>query len=413
MKELVNAISQASANRLKQPFFGSFILGWIAVNHTLVIEFIFSKSEQKIELVKNSGFDKYSDLVYPLLVAVLYTFALPLIQRWIDKAKYKLVDKPRIDDKHKVQKNEYDARMLSSKSQAEVSLEYWQSKLTRDLDTWDEEREKLKNKITDKDDELVNIQNNHRTETNNLNIQIKELQNQIQQLQNQRQELQNKIKDEIEKLNLADEQLKTTQLELENKSTELSTSESNRSLLDILLSNIVEKNEKNKDIVHNAIINLNERGREKILTNEFAFLDNFNEEQLQMIRDKIAISRSSNSKISNKQLLNKLEQEQNNKNVKAWIAETFDLSDLIQTNKEDISSIFYIIKVMLSKSKVHYSEIDTNEYEENESISRSLGTLLREGYLYLNGTKQHPNVYSISDKAIEELSDVLMEKYDN
>lgn len=147
MKELVNAITQATANRLKAPFLGSFILAWLIVNRVFVVEFLFSSPEGKIELTKGSAFNLITDLIAPLGLALLYTYGLPFIQFFIDKTKHKLIDKKRIEEHHGRRADEYKAQMVASEYQAKSSISYQQDKLNRDLDNWGQQREEYKSRI--------------------------------------------------------------------------------------------------------------------------------------------------------------------------------------------------------------------------------------------------------------------------
>lgn len=65
MKELVSALSQAAANRLKSPILGSFVLSWLVINHASILTFVFSTSEKKIELLN-------SDAIFWLYAATMF-----------------------------------------------------------------------------------------------------------------------------------------------------------------------------------------------------------------------------------------------------------------------------------------------------------------------------------------------------
>lgn len=147
MKELVSAITQATANRLRSPFLGSFVLAWLAINHVQVIEFIFSDSAVKIMLVKNREFEWTSDAIFPLATALLYTFALPFVQHYIDVAKHWLIDDKRTRANHDRLKDKYESLSEASEQQARASVDYWREKLNRDLDRWDEERVELQEQL--------------------------------------------------------------------------------------------------------------------------------------------------------------------------------------------------------------------------------------------------------------------------
>ncbi|MFS1935597.1 hypothetical protein [Vibrio splendidus] len=147
MKELVNAITQASINRLRAPFLGSFILAWLAVNHVFVVEFLFSSSEDKVVLVKSNSLDFLRDAFYPLGLALLYTYGLPFIQHLIDGSKHRWIDRKRIADHHGRRADEYRLQMVASEYQAKSSLSYQQDKLNRDLDNWEQQREEYESRI--------------------------------------------------------------------------------------------------------------------------------------------------------------------------------------------------------------------------------------------------------------------------
>lgn len=147
MKDFVNAFTQAMANRLKAPFLGSFVLCWIAVNHKFIVEFIFSTSPEKITLVQGSVFDCWTDIFFPLGLAVLYTFGLPVVQYVVDLAKRKLIDERRIEAKQSLRKFQYEQQRDAAQVQAEASLSYQQDKLNRNLQDWATERDNLNDEI--------------------------------------------------------------------------------------------------------------------------------------------------------------------------------------------------------------------------------------------------------------------------
>lgn len=147
MRELVNAITQASINRLRAPFLGSFILAWLAVNHVFVVEFLFSSSEDKIVLAKSNSLDFLRDAFYPLGLALVYTYGLPFIQHLIDGSKHRWIDRKRIADHHGRRADEYRLQMQASEYQAKSSLSYQQDRLNRDLDKWDQQKREFETRI--------------------------------------------------------------------------------------------------------------------------------------------------------------------------------------------------------------------------------------------------------------------------
>ncbi|MEZ9872991.1 hypothetical protein [Vibrio sp. 10N.261.51.C6] len=213
MKELVSALSQATANRLKAPILGAFILAWLAWNHIYVIEFFFSESKDKITFVKSLEFHLLSDLVIPAVIAVLYTFGLPWLQHQVDKLKYSFIDDKRIRAKHSRDKSKYESLGGTARAQAECSLEYQKEKLGRDLDLWAEQRNILKGKITTLNDEIAHqtqLRQDAEIATSNLQSQL-DFSNETQQSQGE--ELKS-LKAELEDLQENKENLESHYIEL-------------------------------------------------------------------------------------------------------------------------------------------------------------------------------------------------------
>ncbi|CAH7230391.1 conserved hypothetical protein [Vibrio chagasii] len=158
MKELVSALSQATANRLKSPILGSFVLSWLVINHASILTFVFSTSEKKIELLNSDSIYWSLDpsfwscapmmtIVYPAIASLLYTFGLPWVQYKIDIKKFRLVDAKRIKEKHRADRYTYLSQKRTSKAKAESNPEYWKDKLSRDLDKWDLDRSNLQSEL--------------------------------------------------------------------------------------------------------------------------------------------------------------------------------------------------------------------------------------------------------------------------
>jgi hypothetical protein len=196
MKELVSAITQATANRLKAPILGSFILSWVTVNHSLVLTFLFSTSEQKIKLLNaESTFwtmepslflsPPMMTMAYPVLATIIYTFGLPLVQHLVDSLKFNFVDSKRIQKKHETDKFKFESQVNVSKAQAESHVDYWREKLSRDLDKWDEQRSTFESDITnlrETRDSLQHQLNSSNSIQTNLSEEIEKLRQELHEL---------------------------------------------------------------------------------------------------------------------------------------------------------------------------------------------------------------------------------------
>lgn len=202
MKELVSAITQATANRLKAPILGSFILSWVTVNHSLVLTFLFSTSEQKVKLlntestfwtIEPSWFlsPPMMTIAYPVLATIIYTFGLPLVQHLVDSLKFNFVDSKRIQKKHETDKFKFESQVNVSKAQAESHVDYWREKLSRDLDKWDEQRSAFESDITnlrDTRDSLQHQLNSSNSIQTNLSKEVEKLRQDIHELKTEHTE---------------------------------------------------------------------------------------------------------------------------------------------------------------------------------------------------------------------------------
>ena len=91
MKELVISILDTSRERLKNPLLGSFIVAWIICNWKAISIYFFGNQEilEKLKLI-NNDYSKISNaLVYPLIVAIIYSVSIPYILSVFDLLIFK------------------------------------------------------------------------------------------------------------------------------------------------------------------------------------------------------------------------------------------------------------------------------------------------------------------------------------
>ncbi|TMM31135.1 hypothetical protein FDT66_03980 [Polaribacter aestuariivivens] len=83
--ELLETIFSTANQRIKSPFFGSFIFSWIIINWKPI--FYFLLSDDKINTKINIIQDKYeffqNSLLYPLLLSFIYVVVFPYINQFI------------------------------------------------------------------------------------------------------------------------------------------------------------------------------------------------------------------------------------------------------------------------------------------------------------------------------------------
>ncbi|HDY7851887.1 TPA: hypothetical protein RQK38_000518 [Vibrio vulnificus] len=175
MKGLITSLSQSFVNRARNPIIGAFVLAWIGFNHKIVIEFIFSKSAEKVAFVNSLRFDWFSDFWCPAGIAALYVFGLPMIQLGVDKLKRKFIDKYRLDELHAKKQSEAERDKTTNRSIVESSVDYFYKRHERNLDDWDAQREKLKEEIDGKQQDLDSV----RASVANLTKEVSDKQDEI------------------------------------------------------------------------------------------------------------------------------------------------------------------------------------------------------------------------------------------
>ncbi|WP_259417315.1 FKBP-type peptidyl-prolyl cis-trans isomerase [Pseudoalteromonas sp. SG43-4] len=94
MKNISAVVSDVVKERMKNTFLGNFIISWVLVNHALILYFIFSgddanKKLNKLDLLELSIL---TDLVYPLLLVILYLYILPLINLALLSVKLRFIE---------------------------------------------------------------------------------------------------------------------------------------------------------------------------------------------------------------------------------------------------------------------------------------------------------------------------------
>lgn len=246
MKELISAISQATANRLRSPILGSFVLSWLVVNSNAVLTFIFSDSTGKLNLLKAGGsfwtlqptFTEsplMMNIIWPLLAALVYTFVVPFAQHLVDYYKFDLIDKKRIRAKHKSDAVTFRSQKVTSRAKALANPEYWTDKLNRDLDKWDKQRERYEadlDSLREERDSVVQQSKSFQTlsethekviadfqaEKDRLVESLKEQDYRLKELTKEKERVSNQSKNESRDLYSEINELKTT---LINKAEEL------------------------------------------------------------------------------------------------------------------------------------------------------------------------------------------------
>lgn len=86
MLDFIKTILETSKERLKNPFLGTLILSWIAVNWKPVSILFFSKAtiSEKIDIIEQNYSDLLHNLWIPLIIALSYVLLLPYLMWLLD-----------------------------------------------------------------------------------------------------------------------------------------------------------------------------------------------------------------------------------------------------------------------------------------------------------------------------------------
>ncbi|MCC8359713.1 hypothetical protein [Salinimicrobium sediminilitoris] len=87
MKNLISSILRSSEERIKNPFIGSFIISFLALNWKAILVILFSSKiiEKRIDIVENDYNSVSTYLILPLIIAVVYVAVLPYVMWLFDK----------------------------------------------------------------------------------------------------------------------------------------------------------------------------------------------------------------------------------------------------------------------------------------------------------------------------------------
>ncbi|MCJ8498647.1 hypothetical protein MVI27_10280 [Chryseobacterium salipaludis] len=90
MTEIFTTIFKTSEERIKNPFIGTFILSFIAINwKPIMILFFYNKLiEQKIDFISENYSNEWNLLYFPLIIALFYSLLLPYIMWLFDTTTF-------------------------------------------------------------------------------------------------------------------------------------------------------------------------------------------------------------------------------------------------------------------------------------------------------------------------------------
>jgi hypothetical protein len=183
MKDIIMSIFKTSEERLKNPFIGTFILSFIALNWKPISVFLLSnqKIEERVIYVTDNYSNIFNILLYPLLISIFYLVVIPYIMWLFENLTFKSF-KERNQNLYKNKLIDIDGKKIVA--QSEIELENLKADFKEKADL-NRQVDFLKEKLSEKDinikkleenvNELSSINNDLKKDVNGKERSINEL----------------------------------------------------------------------------------------------------------------------------------------------------------------------------------------------------------------------------------------------
>jgi hypothetical protein len=125
MKEVLNSIYDTYKDRLKNPFFRSFLFSWIAFNWKPLSIIIVSKDSiyHRIEVIETCYDPNWYNLIIPLAIAIAYILVLPYIMWGLDYlTKTAIISRRDIAINIQIEKQKSSRKMILDKIDIEENM---------------------------------------------------------------------------------------------------------------------------------------------------------------------------------------------------------------------------------------------------------------------------------------------------
>ena len=90
MNKIKSTVESTVKERIKSPFYGTFIISWIICNWKIFVVLFFISSDDlrsnKLEYISNELIDPYLGIIYPLLATILLILIIP----WINEVAFRV-----------------------------------------------------------------------------------------------------------------------------------------------------------------------------------------------------------------------------------------------------------------------------------------------------------------------------------
>lgn len=177
MIDTLQSLKHTINERIKNPFVGTFVLAWSAINWRPLSVYFMSKQDiqGKIAEINKNYSDWHCYLLWPLLVAIFYILVLPYLMAGFEfLASFSKIFREKNYSKVLVEELKSKNEILKQQVQNEKVLTEF-----KDRASINHEIQTLKSQIFEKDSQLESLNLNYNTITEDYKKQIETLRNKL------------------------------------------------------------------------------------------------------------------------------------------------------------------------------------------------------------------------------------------
>lgn len=197
MKDIVKSIKDNATSRLKNPIVGAFVLAWAVLNINGISLFMLGDSTTKIEIIKGKSWGAIDDFVLPLIVAITYLIALPILNMLYEHINDGWINFHRYSKRNIIAKELAIQKRETVIAEIEADKAYIQKQKDKDIHNWIEQKTARNNEfiaLKERYSKLVSDSTEDKrkalTKLSEANGMLLEMQNQNEYLEKEQQKKQ-------------------------------------------------------------------------------------------------------------------------------------------------------------------------------------------------------------------------------
>ncbi|WP_304546145.1 hypothetical protein [Sulfurimonas microaerophilic] len=188
MEQIIASFKEFLDSRVKNMFFMNFVFAWIIINYNITLRLAFSSEtiQEKISFLNKLEFSWWSYIFFPLSIALLYIYLIPLINLGIVKLYDSYIH-------YWIKEHEHQKRIQSflHKKKEEEARHNAVTFVKRDMEQQKKvEENNEKQRAIDLEKEIIKVlEYKKNLEQQKINDKTKELQNEIKNLKSRNENL--------------------------------------------------------------------------------------------------------------------------------------------------------------------------------------------------------------------------------